>query len=713
MPPQTPNFQKNVQTPNVAQGRALNLSQEAKAASDMAADFGKTISNGVGRLSNAIMQYKADKQNAEDLLKSNNIYNEYVKELGKLNTKMSLSKGADAVNFRGKYNTDADSLSEHAVETAKSEIKNTKVRDDLFAKINSINLRNREESFAYFEKEQRDLQRRANNETIDNIANQAVSTFVNDDGATNNIKLDNLFGQIEPLIQANMESEGFKPVPDDAPGAANINKGISVMYRNQVMQKRQEILSAIGDHLNATNTGNTKPWQETASAIALMEYARDHGYVEEGWANKKLKEYEEKALGVELIRNKDKYWNPTTGEYNYNLVAKNVKYLSQDEIIRANKIVADASANNPMAGSELGSIVVGLNNAAIEDDKLWRREHGFLADEEVKDFTQGMSDDEKKEWNNTFLAARKKTSPSEIIEHFVAMKNMQTKPVIYVPELNRAVRITADNKVSDGGLTEEQRKMIEKNLAEGKYPKYYPWNQNSEYNKAVLQYQKMADAALLQKALDGQKKVVRRNGGWLFGDYKYRTQDMIYQNLWNAFSAEAKRSAKEGDLLQMIDTNSLVQAANNALDKARNGGWVNADPSYANAVKMDDNGNPILDENGNKQYIRVFKPVDISISGDGLSKTQKADIAAITIEALRSTVAADRFGWLENTPLMKEAKAAAQQDKIGMVKGTGNVFVDDNETFVQGGYEPAGVLTRLGAREAYKAQHGIIIGNKL
>lgn len=697
MPPQTPRFEKSVRTPRVAHERALDLSQEAKAAADMAMDFGKTVSNGIASIGAGFAQYKKDKQNADDLMQANNAYNEYMKQMGDLNAQMQTMKGADAVDFQPKYDKTADALHSNVVQIMDNEISNPKVREELRSRINAFNTRNRDQSFLYFDKERRDLQQRANAESIDTLANQAVTEFQNG-GIDNNAKLDNLFSQVNSKIQAGLEAQGYHPLQSDQPGAAEINEGIAATYRNQVMQKRQEILTAIGDHLNATNTGDTRPWKETASAIALMEYARDNGYVEENWANKKLAEYEEKALGVELIRNKDKYWNPTTGEYNYDAVAKNVKYLSQDQIIRADKIVADATANNPTASAELGGFVVGLNNAAIDDDKRWRRLHGFLTQDELNDLTYGMDEDQKKEMEARVQSYMQKTSPSEIIEHYIAMKEIQKKPVIYVPELNRAVRVTKDGKVDEQGLTPEVVRQIEANLAAGNYPVYYPWNRNSEYNNAIIQYQRMADAALMNKALEGDKRVVRKTGWWIFGGYKYRTQDVIYQNLWNAFSEEARRSAEQGDLFQAIDTMSLTQAADEAINAARKGGWVFADQSYSNGVRRDENGQEILDQNGKPQYIRSFGPIDLQISFDGQDKTQKAALNAVIISALRNSVGADRFGWLENTQLMKDAKKAAQQDKIGMVRGTGNTFVDDTDTFVRN-YQ-ASAAARFGMDQA-------------
>ena len=711
---QNPGLQKTVNPPQVATGKALNLSQEAKASSDMAADFGRSVARGIGNFAGAVVQYKADKQNADDLLASNNAYNEYVKQLTDLNTRRNTQHGADAVEFKPRYNKEAEALHSNITHIMDSDsiIKNPKVREELRSKINSINTRNREESFLYFDREERALKKKANDEMLDNLANQAIDKFQNGGEATNNANLDDIFAQLEAGVRAQMESDGYHPVAEGTPDAARINEGINVMFSNQVMEKRKKILDSVGEHLNATNN-DMRPWKETASAIALMEYARDHGYVDNQYALKKLKEYENKAYGVELMRHPDIYWDEKTGKFNSHLRKKYTKYLSQDEFERAAKTVRDGSNANPTAGAELGSFIVGLNNAALDDDKRWRRLHGFWTKQEIDDYTYDMSDDEKKAFQAELNAARKKTSPSEIIDRFITMKETQKAPVVYVPQLGKAVRVTEDGKVNEGDLNADQIKLVEDGLAQGAFNKYYPWNQNSEYNNAVLQYQRMADADLLNKGLEGTNKVVRRNGRWLFGDYKYRTRDMMYQNLWNAFMEEAKRSKDTGDLLKMIDTASLTQAAEQAINKARTGGWVFADASYANAVRVDKEGKPILDANGMKQPVRVFKPINIDISGDSLDAVNKADVAAITIEALRSSVAAERFNWLENTALMKEAKKAAQQDKSGMVRGTGNTFIDDTDTFVTGGYQPDGVLSRFGAREFDKALRGDVTGNKI
>jgi hypothetical protein len=188
-----------------------------------------------------------------------------------------------------------------------------------------------------------------NDEAVDAIVDYSRGLFNagEDQRQTNEQNLHNMFQEMDTKqMQAFVYNNDYVPELQEKleSGAEmsererNLAEGQKMFVNTALMKKREEAMLPIMEDLNSKTT-DMRPWHQFDDSIALLEFARDAGYISDHFAMKQLKNLEKKQLALELKRNPDQFWNPNTGKFYSKDKFKNVKYLDQEEYEQAARTI--------------------------------------------------------------------------------------------------------------------------------------------------------------------------------------------------------------------------------------------------------------------------------------------------------------------------------------------------------------------------------------
>lgn len=176
-------LQKQIQTPQVAKGQALDLSQNIEASFSPAL---KTLEN-MEKFANVWGKAAYAKERADDQFNAEQASLKYMQKANELNSQLSQKQGAEALKFKDKYYSELTKAQEVFLGEISS-LKNADIRENARDGINKFNLSNSANQDMYFYKQEefvKDGSSDAIAETASMAALSAVSPMLN---AEQNVK---------------------------------------------------------------------------------------------------------------------------------------------------------------------------------------------------------------------------------------------------------------------------------------------------------------------------------------------------------------------------------------------------------------------------------------------------------------------------------------------------------------------------------------------
>ena len=179
MPIPQSDLQKQVKTPNVATGQALDASDMIKQA--MAPAF-NTI-NKLNNVGNQLQKFEIAQQRADSQQKAQDAMNAYLAGREQLNTQLHQKTLNDAVAFRDKYYQEADVMHQKFLSQIAA-IKDADIRENARQRINSYNMNAASQTEAYVfgqDDKAKDLSLETSKQNSANIAATSVSPLLKND----------------------------------------------------------------------------------------------------------------------------------------------------------------------------------------------------------------------------------------------------------------------------------------------------------------------------------------------------------------------------------------------------------------------------------------------------------------------------------------------------------------------------------------------------
>ena len=179
MPIPQSDLQKQVKTPNVATGQALDASDMIKQA--MAPAF-NTI-NKLNNVGNQLEKFEIAKQRADSQQQAQDAMNAYLAGREQLNTQLHQKTLNDAVAFRDKYYQEADVMHQKFLSQIAA-IKDADIRENARQRINSYNMNAASQTEAYVfgqDDKAKDLSLETSKQNSANIAATSVSPLLKND----------------------------------------------------------------------------------------------------------------------------------------------------------------------------------------------------------------------------------------------------------------------------------------------------------------------------------------------------------------------------------------------------------------------------------------------------------------------------------------------------------------------------------------------------
>lgn len=179
MPIPQSDLQKQVKTPNVATGQALDASDMIKQA--MAPAF-NTI-NKLNSLGNQMQRFEVAQQRADSQQQAQDAMNAYLAGREQLDTQLHQKTLNDAVAFRDKYYQEADVMHQKFLSQIAA-IKDADVRENARQRINAYNMNAASKTEAYVfgqDDKAKDMSLEASNQNSANIAATSVSPVLTND----------------------------------------------------------------------------------------------------------------------------------------------------------------------------------------------------------------------------------------------------------------------------------------------------------------------------------------------------------------------------------------------------------------------------------------------------------------------------------------------------------------------------------------------------
>jgi len=330
MPIPQSNLQKQVQTPKVATGQALDASDMIQQAMAPAFNTIKQLSN----LGNQVEKLEVAQRRANSQQQAQDAMNEYLANRELLDTELHQKTLEDAVGFRDKYYQQADVMHQKFLSKIAS-IKDGDIRENARQRINSYNMNAASKTEAYVfgqDDKAKDLSLETSKQNSANIAATSVSPLLGDD--------------------TNIQS--FNTAVAD--GANDIvNRYAQKGYPAEVTALAvQEFQYQAADQAAQTLAADSNDY---GSALRFIYGLGASNSIQHSDMVKLARKYEEQQLNYEFAKDQEKF-RKSDGAFNEALAKQIAPNLTPEERYKKLSMLSAANAANggSLSGGQLGAI---------------------------------------------------------------------------------------------------------------------------------------------------------------------------------------------------------------------------------------------------------------------------------------------------------------------------------------------------------------------
>ena len=538
MPVPKSNLQPEIRAPQVATGKALDLTPAALNMQKELNARGQVMATGVrglGDLYKAQADYKYQQEMQAKITAGFDALNEYTQKLVDRNAAMAnwgpdeyhlpsapgskITRWQDYVN---KVNEDFTTFVNKVNEIQDPTIKNT-----LLQNAHRINLTNRQNFTKALDQSNR--QRMINSATAANDSLMAA--------ATSSLPDPNNFagGSLSPAYN--------QAISDSFVDASTVlNENTATIFRAQgiyngplidsyARKQNEQLMDMYISQINSSNTSNA-PWQESAPGKALVESMQKDHLITDAYAYKQMNRMEGEDVAVEVMM-RPKQFVDKNGNFMQSTRNKFAPHMTHYEYDRIAKNAEEAAANIDTANE--ARLAKGLMDGVYGMDLNWQLNTGIVSKRTVDNMLKVMNMSEKEFWESDIgkkLAEKRKKTlaerPYEIGEHIKNLIDAQDKPYLYDAEKGKIVQEDLEGAAL---VLAEQKTKENPNLVIRR-----PLQNNSDLENMIENYKILGHVS--QIAFD--PKTTARMGRTWSHPGRPPANAIIYNRIWSTFNNASK-----------------------------------------------------------------------------------------------------------------------------------------------------------------------------
>lgn len=326
--------QKQLSLPRTAQGQSLDLRQFSQPSIEMAQQSIKNIAQAGSDLSKFLV---AEGQ-MEAATKGNAAFNKLNDDLSELNAERALWKDADAVANQPKYDERENQIFTDFYKNIDG-IEYGHIREEVRQRANQVRIGNKADSITFFETQKKNFQNQQYDTAILNYTDDAKKNYQN--GLNNLPQLQKDFAYLDGQIANKMANLGYSKITgkDLTDEQKEHNRLVDEIVTREAKKQRTVLLNNVTEDMLINNYDMT-PWKEAASSIKLVEQAENLGLITKEDSLKRIKELEIGQMRVEYKRNKNQFYDQSTGRFLSENRKYNAPHLTPEEYEQAAATIA-------------------------------------------------------------------------------------------------------------------------------------------------------------------------------------------------------------------------------------------------------------------------------------------------------------------------------------------------------------------------------------
>lgn len=627
--------QRRVQAPSLGNAKAVDVSPMVAKSFDAALH---TI-NVMDKAANSAAGYLMQRQQMDDWNAANDALLQYNQNMSDLNAELQTKKGQNAVDFEAEYNRKAEQYHEQ-FKTGLRTVASSEIREGARSKVNNFNLNNRTSTFGYFDTQRKDVMKEKSNAVINAVEQGLVTSQINALAPDNLRRFEDAVNTIESQLYA------IGAIDGEAREATEI----------KVAQRRVKLASMTARKLDEDNY-NLGAEQPFASSINFLRQMK--GKMPERERKELLTSRLSKQIALDVTRHPEIFLK--NGKFDPKTRKTIAPELDQYEYEQLLGVIRNASAKNSSAPESAAVYGVAIRDAMIRDNKIWLRNHSFIPEDEEKQITKNMSEEDKKEFKARQAELHERISPQEYLDHLFTLHQAMKEEVIVDANTGRSVTHDEDGyKLRQPLLTEDQ---IKEGLRNGSLRSVFPLDRSSDFYKEVVKpFEDLTNAAIgydmstgkgtnVSEPIRDDRNIIKRI--FTLGR-QYKNKDVgllaIYGTYYNQYKEQEKIY---GEGYSALNVTGIIQAYEKYRSLTANGGYV-----YSEVPT------PLVDKNTNL-YLRKIEPVNAESNFDSDTNQSKADVFAAVHAALVSTYSGQYWNDMTANSAAREIQRLATMQEHG------------------------------------------------